>query len=269
MRRTQEDAVLVAPAAGPQARGMTTTQQPTPPLTVLVTGATSGIGEAVTRRLAAEGHHVVATGRRTDRLAAIAADLADAPGAVTPHALDVTDASAYAALVDRVVADHGGLDVLVGNAGLMLLSRLDAGLVGEWDRMIDVNVRGLLHGIAAALPHFTARGRGHVVTIASVGAREVPPTSAVYSATKFAARALTEGLRVESDPGLRVTTISPGVVESELATHITDPVAGAFMEKYRSTSIPADAIARAVSYAIGQPADVDVNEIIVRPAGQR
>lgn len=134
--------------------------------------------------------------------------------------------------------------------------------------MIDVNVKGLHYGIAAVLPHFRERG-GHVVTVASISAHQVVPTSAIYSATKYAAWALTEGLRQESDPAIRVTTISPGVVESELADHITDPVAAAAMVAYRASSTPADAVARAISYAVGQPADVDVNEIVIRPAAQR
>lgn len=241
----------------------------TTPRTVLITGASSGIGEATARRLAADGHHVVLAARRSDRLDAVAAELRDSGLSADARPLDVTDSSAFRALVDSIVADRGRLDVLVGNAGVMLLSRLDALLVDEWDRMLDVNVRGLLHGIAAVLPHFRTQGGGHVVTIASIGAHEVVPTSAVYSATKYAAWALTEGLRQESDPSIRATTISPGVVESELAQHITDPTAAAAMESYRAASIPADAVARAVGFAVAQPADVDVNEIVVRPVAQR
>jgi NADP-dependent 3-hydroxy acid dehydrogenase YdfG len=235
---------------------------------VLVTGASSGIGRATARRLAAEGHRVVATARRTDRLDELAAEATAAGHHLEGRALDVTDRAAFADLVAAVVRDHGGLDVLVGNAGMMLLSRLDSLLVDEWDRMIDVNVRGLLHGIAAVLPHFRQYG-GHVVTVASIGAHQVVPTSAVYSATKYAAWALTEGLRLEADPGIRVTTISPGVVESELADHITDPGAADMMIGYRAASIPADAIARAIGFAIDQPDDVDVNEVVVRPTRQR
>lgn len=247
----------------------TSTPAPTPVKVVLVTGASSGIGEAVARRLAAEGHHVVLTGRRADRVDAVAAELRRDGRRAEARTLDVTDRDAFAALVADVIGTHGRLDVLVGNAGVMLLSRLDALLVEEWDRMLDVNVRGLYLGIAAVLPHFRERGSGHVVTIASIGAHGVSPTSAIYSATKYAAWALTEGLRLESDPAIRVTTISPGVVESELAEHITDPHAAELMVGYRAARIPADAIARSVSFAIGQPADVDVNEIIVRPAAQR
>ncbi|GAA0246723.1 SDR family oxidoreductase [Cryptosporangium japonicum] len=248
---------------------------------VLVTGASSGIGAAVVRRLAADGHHVVAAARRRTRLDALAAEAAEAAGAagaagaregtgsVEVAELDVADRAAVTALVDRIRTDHGRLDVLVANAGVMLLSRLDAGLVDEWDRMLDVNVRGLLNGIAAALPAFRDQGAGHLVSIASVGAHEVVPTSAVYSATKHAVWAITEGLRQEADPGIRVSTISPGVVESELAEHITDPHAQAAMRTYRAASIPPEAIAATVAFAIDQPDDVDVNEVIVRPTRQR
>lgn len=237
---------------------------------ILVTGASSGIGEAVAAHLARAGHHVVAGARREDRLAALAERVAtDAVGSLTVRRLDVTDRDDVATFVDDAVATHGRVDVLVNNAGVMPLSRLDALLVNEWDTMIDVNVRGLLHGIAAALPHFQRLGGGHFVTVASVGAHEVVPTGAVYCATKYAAWAITEGLRQELDPSIRVTTVSPGVVESELAGTITDPIAEAAMRDYRADSIPPDAIARAIAYAIDEPADVDVNEVIVRPARQR
>jgi NADP-dependent 3-hydroxy acid dehydrogenase YdfG len=188
---------------------------------------------------------------------------------VDPVELDVVDRSAVAAAVDDVVARHGRLDVIVNNAGVMPLSRLDALLVDEWDRMIDVNVRGLLHGIAAVLPHFRRQGRGHVVTVASIGAHQVSTSAAVYCATKYAAWAITEGLRLEADPSIRVTTISPGVVESELAESISDPDAREAMRVYRADAIPGDAVARAIGYAITQPSDVDVNEIVIRPAAQR
>ncbi|MDO3639925.1 SDR family oxidoreductase [Mycolicibacterium arseniciresistens] len=236
---------------------------------ILVTGASSGIGEAVAARLAAEGHHVVAGARREDRLADLARRIEQDGGSIDVRRLDVTDRADVAAFVDAAVAEHGRVDVVVNNAGVMPLSRLDALLVDEWDRMIDVNIRGLLHGIAAALPHFQRQGGGHFITVASVGAHEVVPTGAVYCASKFAAWAITEGLRLEVDPSIRVTTVSPGVVESELAESITDPTAAGAMQEYRADSIPPDAIARAISYAIGEPADVDVNELIIRPARQR
>jgi NADP-dependent 3-hydroxy acid dehydrogenase YdfG len=255
---------------------MTTTDHPRPPSlaavpgkVVWVTGASSGIGEAIARRLAAEGHHVVLTARRVDRLESLAAALTQRGLSVEARALDVTDRAAVTALVDDVVASSGRLDVLVNNAGVMLLSRVESLLVDEWDRMLDVNVRGLMHGVAAALPHFRRQGGGHVVTIASVGAHQVVPTSAVYSATKYAAWAFTEGLRQEAEPGIRVTTVSPGVVDTELATHITDPHAAEVMVGYRAAAIPPDAVARAVAFALEQPADVDVNEVVVRPTAQR
>lgn len=230
---------------------------------VLVTGATSGIGAAVARRLAAQGHQVIAGARRTDRLAELAGEN------IQGRRLDVTDRADFASFVDWAVSVHGRIDVLVNNAGVMPLSRLDALLVDEWDAMIDVNVRGLLNGIAAALPQFQRQGRGHFVTVASIGAHQVVPTGAVYCASKYAAWAITEGLRLELDPAIRVTTVSPGVVESELAQSITDPTAAAAMKTYRAEAIPPDAIARAIGYAVDEPAEVDVNELIIRPARQR
>ncbi|CAM3414138.1 SDR family oxidoreductase [Mycobacterium frederiksbergense] len=235
----------------------------TTPKIVLVTGATSGIGAAVARRLAAQGHQVLAGARREDRLAELAGDN------IEVRRLDVTDRADVASFVDWAVAAHGRIDVIINNAGVMPLSRLDALLVDEWDTMIDVNVRGLLNGIAAALPQFQRQGHGHFVTVASVGAHEVVPTAAVYCATKHAAWAITEGLRQELDPAIRVTTVSPGVVESELAESITDAGAAAAMQAYRADSIPPDAIARAIAYAIDEPAEVDVNELVIRPARQR
>jgi NADP-dependent 3-hydroxy acid dehydrogenase YdfG len=232
---------------------------------IAVTGASSGIGEATALRLAAEGHHVVLGARRVDRLTSLAEKIRADGGSVDARRLDVTDRHDMTAFIDAAVDEHGRIDVLVNNAGVMPLSRLDALLVDEWDRMIDVNIRGLLHGLAAALQHFQRQGGGHVVTIASIGAHEVSPTAAVYCGTKYAAWAITEGLRQEADPGIRVTTVSPGVTESELADTITDPDARTLMAGYRASTIPAGAIA----YAVAQPADVDVNEMIIRPTRQR
>lgn len=231
----------------------------------LVTGASSGIGRAIATRLASDGMTVIAAARRTDRLQ----ELAAAHDNIEPCELDVTDRAAVQTAVESVVARHGRLDVLVANAGVMPLSRLDAGLVDEWDQMIDVNIRGLLHGIAAALPQFTRQERGHLVTVASIGAHAVTPTAAVYCGTKYAAWAITEGLRLESPPWLRVTTISPGVVESELAETISDPLARDFMAEYRQHSLHPSAIADAVAYAVGTDTDVDVNEIVIRPTRGR
>ncbi|MFE6163921.1 SDR family oxidoreductase [Streptomyces sp. NPDC056486] len=240
---------------------------------VLVTGASSGIGAAVAARLAAQGHHVVAGARRTDRLRELAEHTAEATarcgGGLEPVRLDVTDRADTEAFVRTARERHGRVDALISNAGVMPLSRLDSLLVGEWDRMIDVNVRGLLHGIAAALPVFREQGSGHFVTVASTGAHEVVPTAAVYCATKYAAWAITEGLRQECDPSIRVTTISPGVVESELADSITEAGAAEAMRAYRAHAMSPDAIAGAVSYALGQAPDVDINEIVLRPVRQR
>ncbi len=236
---------------------------------VLVTGASSGIGQATALRLAADGHHVVIGARREDRLTELADKIRSDGGSVEAVRLDVTDRADVVAFADGAVARHGRIDVVVNNAGVMPLSRLDSLLVDEWDRMIDVNVRGLLHGIAAALPHFQRQRGGHFVTVASIGAHQVVPTGAVYCATKYAAWAITEGLRQEADPSIRVTTVSPGVVESELADTITEAGAQEMMRTYRAESIPPSAIADAIAYAIDQPEDVDVNELVIRPARQR
>ncbi|GAA0299783.1 SDR family oxidoreductase [Kineococcus aurantiacus] len=237
--------------------------------TVLVTGASSGIGEGTARELAAAGHHVVLTARRADRLAEVAGGITRAGGSASTAVLDVTDPAAFRAVVDGVVAEHGRLDVLVANSGVMLLSPFTSLLTQQWDRTVDVNVKGVLHGIAAVLPHFLRQGSGHFVTTASVGAHQVSPTAGVYCATKYAVWALMEGLRLELPPSVRVTTITPGVVESELATHITDATAAAAMAEYRREAIAPAAIGRAIAYAVGEPADVDVNEVVVRPAAQR
>lgn len=242
---------------------------PTPSKVVLITGASSGIGRATAQRLAREGHQVVLGARREDRLIEVAREIEAAGGKADVRRLDVTDRADVTAFAHTAAARHGRIDVLINNAGIMPLSRLDALQTDDWDRMIDVNVRGLLHGIAATLPHFQRQGSGHVITVASIGAHQVVPTGAVYCATKYAAWALTEGLRLELDPSIRVTTVSPGVVESELADSITDQAAREAMRAYRAASIPPTSIADAISYAIGQPPGVDVNELVIRPAQQR
>lgn len=233
---------------------------------VAVTGASSGIGEAAARRLAADGHRVLLGARRTDRLERLAEEITAKGGTVAFRALDVTDAASMRAFVDAALDEYGRIDTLVNNAGLMPLSPLEALRTDEWDRMIDVNVRGVLHGIAASLPAMRAQGSGHFVNIASVGAYEVSPTAAVYCATKFAVRAISEGLRQESAGDIRVTLVSPGVTESELADSISDPGAREAMKTYRAVALPASAIADAIAYAVSQPPQVDVNEIVVRPS---
>ncbi len=236
---------------------------------VLITGASSGIGQATAVRLAADGHRVVIGARREDRLTELAGKIRADGGAVDPVRLDATDRADVAVFVEGAVARHGRVDVVGNNAGVLPLSRLDSLLVDEWDRMVDVNVRGLLHGIAAALPVFQRQDSGHFVTVASIGAHEVVPTGAVYCATKYAAWAITEGLRQEVDPSIRVTTVSPGVVESELAATITEAGAQEMMRTDRAESIPPSAIADAIAYAIDQPEGVDVNELVIRPTRQR
>ena len=191
---------------------------------VAVTGASSGIGEATARRLAAAGHRVVLGARRMERLSALASEIAAAGGDAHPVDLDVTDLASMRAFVDAVLARHGRLDVMVNNAGVMPLSKLEALRIDEWDRMIDVNIRGVLHGIAAALPVMQRQGAGHLVNLSSIGGHRVSPAGAVYSATKFAVRAISDGLRQETNV-IRVTVVSPGVIVSELAGTITDPFA--------------------------------------------
>ncbi|MGV2863196.1 SDR family oxidoreductase [Achromobacter sp. AGC39] len=231
---------------------------------VLITGASSGIGEATARMLAAQGHRLVIGARRTDRLAALATELDAGGNTVIYQALDVTSADSVNAFARFALDRFGKIDVIVNNAGIMPLSPLRAVKVDEWDRMIDVNIRGVLYGIAAVLPTMEAQGFGQVINISSIGGLSVSPTAAVYCATKYAVRAISDGLRQESDR-IRVTVICPGVVESDLAETISDDTARQAMREFRRIAMTPDAIARAVAYAIAQPADVDVSEIVLRP----
>ena len=232
--------------------------------TVLITGASSGIGEAIARELAAAGANVMLGARRVDRLERLAGEIRAAGGKAKARALDVTDRQDVGDFAEAARVEWGRVDVIVNNAGVMPLSPLAALKVDEWDRMVDVNIRGVLNGIAAVLPEMTERGSGHVINIASVGALTVSPTAAVYCATKFAVRAISDGLRQENE-AIRVTCVHPGVVESELADTITDKSAAEAMRTYRAIALKPEAIARAVRFAIEQPEDVDVNEIVVRP----
>ena len=232
---------------------------------VLITGASSGIGEATARLLASEGHHVVLGARRKERLEILVGDIRANGGSAEYSALDVTDADDVQSFVLAAHRKHGRVDVLVNNTGVMPLSRLDALKLKEWDRMIDVNVRGVLYGIAAVLPLMQGQRSGQIINIASIGAYAVSPTAAVYCATKFAVAAISEGLRQEVGGDIRVTVVSPGVTESELAESISDEGGRAQMKEFRKVAIGADAIARSISFAMAQPADVDVSEIIVRP----
>jgi NADP-dependent 3-hydroxy acid dehydrogenase YdfG len=235
---------------------------------VAITGASSGIGEAAGRLLAAAGAKVILGARRAERLETIANEIRKSKGEVEIQAIDVTRREDLALFVKKAQDRFGRLDVLIGNAGLMPLSPLDDLRVDEWDRMIDVNIKGVLYGIAAALPVFRKQGSGHFITVSSVAGHRVAPTGAVYSGTKFAVRAISEGLRQEAGDKIRVTIISPGAVESELAETISNPEVKKRIEEYRKAAIPAEAIASAMAYAIGQPANVDVSEILIRPTAQ-
>ena len=231
---------------------------------VLVTGASSGIGEATARELASRGATVVLGARRLDRLERLVADIIAGGGRAEARALDVTRRDDMQAFADQALARHGHIDAIVNNAGVMPLSPLSARKLDEWDRMVDVNIRGVLHGIAAVLPAMEARGRGHVINVSSIGGHAVYPNAAVYCATKYAVRALSEGLRQETDR-IRVTVVSPGTTVSELADTITDAGAADAMRDFRRIAIAPEAIARAIAFAMAQPDDVDVSELIVRP----
>ncbi len=235
---------------------------------IVITGASSGLGEATARHMVASGATVVLGARRLDRLLALADDLKiDRSSAVQT---DVTDRAQVKRLVDGAVAEHGRIDVILNNAGLMPHSALERGKVEDWDRMIDVNLKGTLYGIAAALPHMTRQKSGHIINVSSVAGHKVRPGSAVYAATKAAVRMLSEGLRQEVKPyNIRTTIISPGAVESELPRSVTEAdVAKGVQEFYAAHAIAAASFARMVAFAISQPDDVDVNEILFRPTSQ-
>ncbi|MCH5521330.1 SDR family oxidoreductase [Pseudomonas syringae] len=233
---------------------------------VLITGASSGIGEAAARLIAAKGAYVVLGARRIERLEMLAADIEAQGGSARFRSLDVTDALDMQAFADFATHAFGKIDVIINNAGVMPLSPLAALKIAEWNQMLDVNVRGVLHGIAAVLPSMQAQGHGQVINISSIGGLAVSPTAAVYCATKFAVRAISDGLRQETDK-IRVTVVCPGVVESELADSISDETARDAMKAFRKVALEPDAIARALVYAIEQPDGVDVSEIVVRPTG--
>jgi NADP-dependent 3-hydroxy acid dehydrogenase YdfG len=237
---------------------------------VVITGASSGLGEAAARRLSAEGATVVLGARREDRLQSLVDELTAAGGQARAQATDVTDRAQVKALVDAAADAYGRIDVLLNNAGIMpraLLERLD---IDDWDRTIDVNIKGVLYGIAAALPYMKERKSGQIINVSSVAGHKIGAEGVVYAATKHAVRVISEGLRQEVKPyGLRTTIISPGAVDTELPASSTDPKTAADMQKfYDDIAIPADSFARAVVFAMSQPADVDINEILYRPTRQ-
>lgn len=230
---------------------------------VLITGASSGIGDATARMLAANGAKVVLGARRTDRLQKIVTEIRERGGIAEYRSLDVANREDVNAFVAFAVEKFGRVDVIFNNAGVMPVSPMNALKTDEWDRIIDVNIRGVLNGIAAVLPLMEVQGSGHIINTASTGAHAVGAQFGVYCASKYAVRAITEGLRQEMDT-VRVTLISPGVTESELGSDITVDSTATAVKQLRSIALSPDAIARAVLYAISQPADVDVNEMIIR-----
>lgn len=236
---------------------------------VAITGAGSGIGEATALLLAAGGAKVVLGARRINRLEALAARITAAGGEAIYIQTDVKRRNDMTQLVTFACEHYGQLDVLVSNAGVGPISPLDELRVEDWDDMIDINIKGMLYGIAAALPVFRKQGSGHFVNIASTAGHRVVPTMAVYAGTKFAVRAISEGLRQEAGDKLRVTIISPGFIHTDFAESMTNPgIKAQMLEQRDKIAIPPDAIARAISFAIEQPANVDVNEIVVRPTAQ-
>jgi NADP-dependent 3-hydroxy acid dehydrogenase YdfG len=234
---------------------------------VFITGASSGLGEAAARVLAQGGAKVILGARRVDRLKALAQELGISAESFVET--DVTDRGQVKRLVERAIGAHGRIDVMLNNAGLMPSSPLERLKIDEWDRMIDVNIKGVLYGIAAALPPMIAQKSGQIINVSSVAGHKVGAGRAVYAATKHAVRAISEGLRQEVKPhNIRTTIISPGAVATELTDTITDPIVAEGMRKTYEIAIPADSFARVVAFAISQPDDVDINEILFRPTRQ-
>jgi NADP-dependent 3-hydroxy acid dehydrogenase YdfG len=237
---------------------------------VVITGASSGIGESTARLLAGSGAKVVLGARRTDRIDALVKDITAKGGAALGFQADVTKRSEVEALVQGATHAYGRIDVIVNDAGIMPIAPMAALKVEEWDRMIDVNIRGLLFGVAAVLPIMQKQKQGHIINMSSVGGFKVwAPGGTVYSATKFAVRAITEGLRMEHKAdNIRCTIISPGAVATELPESSSEEDTRKNLREFYKIAVPADSVARAIAYAIEQPAEVDVNEIVIRPTKQ-
>lgn len=236
---------------------------------VAITGASSGIGEATALHLAAQGARLVLGARRSDRLKALAARITAAGGQAIWAATDVRRRADLAELVAQACGHFGQLDVLISNAGVAPISLLDELRLEDWEEMVDVNIKGVLYGIAAALPVFRRQGFGHFVNTLSTAGLKIVPTMAVYAASKNAVRTISEGLRQEAGAKLRVTVISPGVIDTDLTSSMSNQELGS---QIRATmdgiGIPPDAIARAIAFAISQPEDVDIGEVVVRPTAQ-
>lgn len=235
---------------------------------IVITGASSGIGEATARLLAEQGATVMLAARREDRLQKLVNKIEASGGKASFKVTDVTNREQVEELVETTVQKYGQVDVLINNAGLMPLSPLDALKVDEWDKMVDVNIKGLLYAIAAVLPVMRKRKEGQIVNIASVAGHKVFPSGAVYCATKFAVRAISEGIRLESNGEIRSTIISPGSVNTELTDHISHEETAETVKGLYKGAIDADAVARAIFYAVEQPEGVDINEVIIRPTQQ-
>ncbi|GJM17506.1 MAG: oxidoreductase [Thermodesulfobacteriota bacterium] len=235
---------------------------------VVITGGSSGLGEAISRYLAEKGAKVVLGARRVEKLEKVASEIKKNGGAVEILRTDVTNADDVKALVKKAIDSFGKIDVMINNAGIMPLAPLSALKINEWDSMIDVNIKGVLYGIAAALPEFEKQKSGHFINLASVAGLKVSPGGAVYSGTKYAVRAISEGLRQEVGKDIRTTIITPGLIESELQLGSSDEATSQFIQQVYKDAIPAISIAKAVAYAIDQPADVDINELVIRPTIQ-
>ena len=236
---------------------------------LVITGASSGLGEATARLLAAQGASVVLGARRMDRIQSLADELNRNGGKALAVKTDVTHCDEVKRLVDTAVQRYGRIDVMLNNAGLMPSSPLERLKIHDWDQMIDVNIKGVLYGIAAALPYMKQQKAGHIINVSSVAGHKVRAGGAVYAATKHAVRALSEGLRQEVKPyNIRTTVISPGAVATELPNSVTEPDIAANMRRVYEMAVPAESFARAVAFAMSQPEEVDVNEILFRPTQQ-
>lgn len=241
---------------------------------VILTGASSGIGEATATHLADHGAKLVLAARRDERLKEIKKSIEKNGGEAAYKVTDVASREEMEQLGQFALSQYGKIDVMINNAGLMPLSFLEERKIDEWDTMIDVNIKGVLYGIASVLPHMRERNQGHIINVSSVAGHKVNPRSAVYSGTKYAVRAISEGLRqeeVEAESNIRSTIISPGMVATELADHISDQnVKESLKESYRSgKAIQPEDIARSIRFAIEQPEEVSLNEIVVRPSSQK
>jgi len=237
---------------------------------VIITGASSGMGEAAAKHLAGLGATVILGARRADKIDKLAKDIQQTGAKALAVKVDVTDLEQVKNLVDQAVQQFGRVDVILNNAGIMPLSPMDRVNVEEWNTMIDVNIKGVLNGIAAVLPYMKEQKFGQIINTSSVAGHKVFNGSAVYSATKYAVRALTEGLRMELKPyNIRTTIVCPGAVKTELLEHISEAdIQQANKDYVGEVGISADSFARVVAFAISQPSDVDINEIIFRPTAQ-